>query len=78
MYNMYMYVCTVVMHMAYSHQFLTLRALTSPPLTQRPHPERKRKYEVRPEWGVVWGVALSHHIPPDCRSSGYRLLLQSQ
>ncbi len=28
--------------------------------------------------GVVWGVALSHHIPPDCRSSGYRLLLQSQ
>ncbi len=30
------------------------------------------------EWGVVWGVALSHHIPPDCCSSGRRLHLQSQ
>ncbi len=30
------------------------------------------------EWGVVWSVALSHHIPPDCRSSGRRLHLQSQ
>ncbi len=30
------------------------------------------------DWGVVWGVALSHHIPPNCRSSGRRLHLQSQ